>query len=114
MSHAGQLLAESPQLTPEDKRLTEIIRGNAERVSTIINNVLQLSRRETTKLERLTLQEWLQDFRSEFCETMQWPAERLTISTRPSRSKCVRTRPSCIRLSRISVRQRHPPRLRRQ
>ncbi len=46
MSHAGQLLGESPQLAPEDKRLTEIIRSNAGGVSTIINNVLQLSRRE--------------------------------------------------------------------
>ena len=80
MSHAGQLLAESEQLSPEDKRLTEIIRGNADRVSTIINNVLQLSRREATRLERLSLQEWLEDFRSEFCETMQWPVARLTIA----------------------------------
>ncbi len=48
MSHAGQLLAESDQLSPQDKRLTEIIRANADRVSTIINNVLQLSRREAT------------------------------------------------------------------
>jgi len=80
MSHAGQLLAESPQLTGEDRRLTEIIRSNAERVSGIINNVLQLSRREETHLERLSLQAWVEKFREEFCETMQWPLERLTIS----------------------------------
>jgi len=83
MSHAGQLLAESEGLPPEDKRLTEIIRGNADRVSTIINNVLQLSRREPTRLERLSLQEWLEDFRLEFCETMQWDAARITISAPP-------------------------------
>jgi two-component system sensor histidine kinase PilS (NtrC family) len=80
MSHAGQLLAESDQLSPEDKRLTEIIRGNADRVSTIINNVLQLSRREATRPERLSLQEWLDEFRAEFCETMQWPEKRLTLT----------------------------------
>jgi two-component system sensor histidine kinase PilS (NtrC family) len=80
MSHAGQLLAESEQLSPQDKRLTEIICGNADRVSTIINNVLQLSRREATRPERLLLQEWLDDFRTEFCATMQWSHERLTIS----------------------------------
>jgi two-component system, NtrC family, sensor histidine kinase PilS len=80
MSHAAQLLAESEDFSTEDKRLTEIIRTNAERVSTIINNVLQLSRREPRRLERLSLQEWLEDFHAEFCETMQWPAARLVLA----------------------------------
>src|SRR6202040_450702 len=44
MSHAGQLLAESPHIGPDERRLTDIIRNNSERVSTIINNVMQLSR----------------------------------------------------------------------
>jgi two-component system sensor histidine kinase PilS (NtrC family) len=79
MSHAGQLLAESPELAADDKRLTEIIRTNADRVSAIINNVLQLSRREETRVERLSLRGWIDDFREEFCETMQWAAERLTV-----------------------------------
>ena len=79
MSHAAQLLAESPQLGPDDKRLTEIIRTNADRVSTIIDNILQLSRREPARFERMSLQPWLEEFREEFCETMQWPAERLVI-----------------------------------
>jgi two-component system sensor histidine kinase PilS (NtrC family) len=71
MSHAGQLLAESPSMGPEERRLTDIIRNNSERVSTIINNVLQLSRREATRPERLQLADWLEDFVLEFAETMQ-------------------------------------------
>jgi two-component system, NtrC family, sensor histidine kinase PilS len=85
MSHAGQLLAESPGLAADDKRLTEIIRSNAERVSTIVNNVLQLSRREEARLEQMSLREWIEDFCEEFCETMQWPAARLIVH--PSGSK---------------------------
>lgn len=77
MSHAAQLLGESPGLSPEDRRLTEIMRGNAERVSGIINNVLRLSKREQTHVERLSLQAWCDDFHEEFCETMQWPHDRL-------------------------------------
>ncbi len=77
MSHAGQLLGESPTISAEDKRLTEIIRTNAERVSGIINNVLSLSKREEAHLERLSLQAWCEEFHEEFCETMQWPRERL-------------------------------------
>jgi two-component system sensor histidine kinase PilS (NtrC family) len=50
-------------------------------VSTIIDNVLQLSRREPARMERLSLPEWVDEFRAEFCETMQWAAERLRVST---------------------------------
>jgi two-component system sensor histidine kinase PilS (NtrC family) len=79
MSHAGQLLAESPNIGIEERRLTDIIRSNSERVSTIINNVLQLSRREATKLTRLTLGDWFEEFVSEFCETMQVPRTRIRL-----------------------------------
>jgi two-component system sensor histidine kinase PilS (NtrC family) len=71
MSHAGQLLAESANIGVDERRLTDIIQSNSERVSTIINNVLQLSRREATKPTRLLLGDWLEDFLEEFCETMQ-------------------------------------------
>jgi two-component system sensor histidine kinase PilS (NtrC family) len=71
MSHAGQLLAESTNIGIDERRLTDIIQSNSERVSTIINNVLQLSRREATKPTRLLLGDWLQDFLEEFCATMQ-------------------------------------------
>jgi two-component system sensor histidine kinase PilS (NtrC family) len=79
MSHAGQLLAESPKIGAEERRLTDIIRNNSERVSTIINNVLQLSRREATKPSRLTLRDWFDDFLAEFCMTMQVSAETIQI-----------------------------------
>jgi two-component system sensor histidine kinase PilS (NtrC family) len=77
MSHAGQLLAESPHIGPDERRLTDIIRHNSERVSTIINNVLQLSRREATQPTRLTLGDWVEEFLEEFCETMQVPRSRI-------------------------------------
>lgn len=79
MSHAGQLLAESPSFGPDERRLTDIIRNNSERVSTIINNVLQLSRREATKPTRLTLGDWIEEFLSEFCETMQLPRSQIRL-----------------------------------
>ena len=79
MSHAGQLLAESPVMGSDERRLTDIIRNNSERVSTIINNVLQLSRREATKPTRLMLGDWLVDFLDEFCETMQVPMTRIAV-----------------------------------
>jgi len=80
MSHAGQLLAESPAIGPDELRLTAIIRNNSERVSAIINNVLQLSRRESTRPERLLLDAWLEDFLVEFTETMQIPALEIGVA----------------------------------
>jgi two-component system, NtrC family, sensor histidine kinase PilS len=79
MSHAGQLLAESPNVSPGDRRLTDIIRSNSERISTIINNVLQLSRRESVELTRLSLGDWLKEFLAEFSETMQVPLSEIGV-----------------------------------
>ena len=71
MSHAGQLLRESPSLTDDDRHLTDIIEKNGVRVSHIIENVLQLSRRDTTKQERLDVTEWLSGFIAEYEQTLQ-------------------------------------------
>jgi len=79
MSHAGQLLDESPQLPDGDRRLVEIITRNADRVSEIIENILAMSRREASRPSRLQLGPWLDSFHDEFCATMQCPPQRLTI-----------------------------------
>ena len=71
MSHAAQLLAEAPSLSPQERRLTSIITNNGERVSSIIDNVLQLSRRDSTRQERIELNGWLKEFLGEFRETTQ-------------------------------------------
>jgi len=62
MSHAAQLLRESPSMSAADQRLTQIIISNGERVSQIINNILQLSRRDSTQADRLSLNQWVHDF----------------------------------------------------
>lgn len=79
MSAAAQLLAESPGLAEEDRRLTQIVRTNSDRVSRIIDSVLKLSRGERTQLVHLSLQSWTEEFRQEFCDTMQWPPSRLQV-----------------------------------
>jgi two-component system, NtrC family, sensor histidine kinase PilS len=71
MSHAAQLLAEAPSLSTQERRLTDIITNNGERVSTIINNVLQLSRRDTTRPERIELNAWAGEFLAEFRQTSE-------------------------------------------
>ena len=80
MSHAAQLLAEAQELTPQERRLTNIITNNGERVSTIIENVLQLSRRDTTRQERIELNAWLTEFLTEFRQTAQVNEQTLTFT----------------------------------
>jgi two-component system sensor histidine kinase PilS (NtrC family) len=80
MSHAAQLLAESASLSDEDKRLTEIVRTNGDRVRQIIENVMSMARRESSRPERVVLATWLSGFRDEFCATMQIEPARLAIS----------------------------------
>jgi two-component system sensor histidine kinase PilS (NtrC family) len=98
MSHAAQLLAETPTLSPQERRLTDIITNNGERVSTIINNVLQLSRRDTTRPERLELNAWLTEFLSEFRQTSEVDERASACSRSPAISTCAsipRTCTSC-------------------
>jgi two-component system sensor histidine kinase PilS (NtrC family) len=79
MSHAAQLLAESPALSAADRRLTEIMQANSTRVSGIIDNILQLSRREAPRPEKLMLEAWTRRFRDEFCDTLQLQGQRIII-----------------------------------
>ncbi|HEX2584746.1 MAG TPA: ATP-binding protein [Steroidobacteraceae bacterium] len=79
MSHAAQLLQESPAMDDQDRRLTNIITSNAERVSTIINNILQLSRRGSGQVERLALNKWIGDFSSQFIQSFELSSDQFTL-----------------------------------
>lgn len=67
ISHASQLLAEAPQLGKSEIRLTEIIQQHTQRVNTIIENIMQLSRRDRSSPEAINLRSWLASFIDDFC-----------------------------------------------
>lgn len=73
ISHAAQLLQESSALNPSDIRLAEIIQRHSLRMNSIIENVLQLSRRKISHFERLDLNLFLQHFITEFKQTYETP-----------------------------------------
>ena len=66
ISHAGQLLSEARGLSNEERRLTNIIAEHSDRVNNIIENVMNISRRDQTKLETVKLGDWLAAFIEEF------------------------------------------------
>jgi two-component system sensor histidine kinase PilS (NtrC family) len=93
MSHAAQLLEEAEGLAAPDRRLVDIIKSNATRVSGIIENIMQLSRREATRAERMPLKEWLEDFVTEFLATGELSERRFRIDL-PEEEVEVRIDPS--------------------
>ncbi|WP_396587313.1 sensor histidine kinase [Bermanella sp. R86510] len=71
ISHAAQLLEESPQLNHEDQELCDIIINQSSRMESIIQNVLQISKRKTSTPQWLNLNGWLKQFEQDFCH--QYP-----------------------------------------
>ncbi|HWP94797.1 MAG TPA: ATP-binding protein [Gammaproteobacteria bacterium] len=66
IGHANQLIAESPSLGAEERRFTTIIATQVERMNAMVNNILQLSRRDPTRTELLDIGAWLRDFVREY------------------------------------------------
>ena len=62
ISHAAQLLSESPELSADSNKLLDIILNHSKRVNQIIENTLQLSRRSESQAQVLDLAEWLPKF----------------------------------------------------
>ena len=100
MSHAAQLLGESPSLSAEDKRLTEIVRTNGDRVRQIIENVMSMARRENSRPERLILGDLARRIPR---GVLRHHADRAASGSRSPRcsatSKCRWIRRSCARSS---------------
>lgn len=84
ISHAGQLLAESPQLGTSDLRLTEIIRNHSQRMNAIVENVLQLSRRQRARPEELALKPWLEEFVMDLRRTHNISADHIHTEVTPA------------------------------
>lgn len=69
INHAAQLLDESGALGAEDRRLSSIIQQQALRLDRIVENVLQLSRRQMPRTDLLELVSWLRQFRTDYLAT---------------------------------------------
>ncbi|MBW8075997.1 MAG: two-component sensor histidine kinase [Metallibacterium scheffleri] len=67
--YSAQLLAESPDLSAEDARMVEIINNHCVRLNDIVENILQLSRRDRSRPEVLDLNDWVLRFVEEYSES---------------------------------------------
>ena len=69
LTHAAQLLDESPSITLNDMRLTNIILDQSKRMNGIVENILQLSRQEQSRPEPVELNHFLRQLADEFKTT---------------------------------------------
>ena len=79
--YSAQLLAESRTMDGTDQRMVEIINNHCVRLNEIIENILQLSRRERSRPEALDLGDWAQDFVEEYSQGNDLGADSLRAIT---------------------------------
>lgn len=79
--HAAQLMAESQTIAEADQILCDILVSNSDRVSAIIDNVTEVSRRAAPNPEQLDLNKWVANYLDEYQQQLTSPAE---ISLTPS------------------------------
>lgn len=62
LRHAAQLLAEAPELSQSDIKLTQIIEQHCMRINRTVEDILHISRRNHANTEVIKLKPWLEHF----------------------------------------------------
>ena len=83
ISHAAQLLEESPELASGDRRMAEIIQQNSRRVNEVVQNILKLSRQDLPKPKPLMLGPWLEQQADDIRQIHHLQAQQLQVQVEP-------------------------------
>lgn len=87
--YSAQLLAESPELNVDDARLVEIINNHCTRANDVIENILQLSRRERSRPETIDLNAWVLGFVDDYKQSNDLGSDQLRAVTSNRRLEAV-------------------------
>ena len=82
IKHAAQLLTETLN-DPSDIKLGNIINTQVQRLNHTIENILQLSRQDSSNRESINIFSWLNEFKTEFCSSQGLSPEQLEIDIKP-------------------------------
>lgn len=80
INHAAQLLDESEHINDADSRLTHIINQQSHRLNSMVENIMQLSRKNKAVPEKIQLDSWLGAFRIEFCSETGLPGKHFLLN----------------------------------
>jgi two-component system sensor histidine kinase PilS (NtrC family) len=84
--NAAQLLAETIENAGE-RKLTRIINAQVQRLNSVVENVLQLSRQQRGSAEIIELSPWLQKFKSEWIASQGLKADQVGIQIEPESTR---------------------------
>jgi two-component system sensor histidine kinase PilS (NtrC family) len=84
IGHATQLLQEDEDFDATQKRLLEIINDNTFRLDRMVQDILQLNRKDRGQPETLQLAAYLQSFNQEFSHTEHLPPNLFQIEVDPA------------------------------
>ena len=79
--YSAQLLAESPELNAEDKRLVDIVNNHCTRANDVVENILQLSRRERSRPESIDMNAWVLAFVEDYKQSNDLGGDHLRAVT---------------------------------
>jgi two-component system, NtrC family, sensor histidine kinase PilS len=79
INHAAELLQEGENVAPAEARLLQIIRDNSLRLDRMVQEVLNLNRREQASPTAVAAKTYLFDFIEEFCQVEKVPSSTFSL-----------------------------------
>lgn len=86
ISHAVQLIEESPQLATQDAELLQIAKRHTLRINRIIEDVLQLSNRQQVRSSEIAVEDVIRDFAQRFITEQALQDDQLRVTSEPCRA----------------------------
>lgn len=86
INHAAELLQEGEDIAPTDARLLQIIRDNSLRLDRMVQEVLNLNRREHANPESILPNIYLIDFIKDFCQIEKIPETAFSLEIETERA----------------------------
>ncbi|NND92118.1 MAG: hypothetical protein HKN42_14760 [Granulosicoccus sp.] len=83
ISHAVQLIEESPELTDKDAALLQVAKRHTQRINRIIEDVLQLSNRQQVSTAQVRIDELIMLFAQRFLAENELSEEQLKVVSEP-------------------------------
>ena len=83
--YSAQLLAESENLHEEDRRLVDIVNNHCTRANEVVENILQLSRRERSRPESVDINAWALSFVEDYKQSNDLGQDHLRAITQNRR-----------------------------